>query len=475
MVRGFIRRNWRTSYAIGAMLADAVILSVGYFLSAKMAQNDLTLTDILVSHKHLIGFSLLVFIGSFTALGVYRTISNSSFQRHMFNAGKGYLNGAAIILSSLFLAQNFFYSRYFVLLYLATIPALYVCAWIVLRWVTAAFQEKGFGRWNTLAIGSDPNLQHLINRVEEYPELGYDIVSVLNVPQVAGDDGAMHVRRETVDAIVSKEQIGLIVFSSAYLNGAFDQLEELCRRKRIEMRVVSPESEYLFSKARLHDIAGIPLFTPERRNINFIKRATKRVFDIVGATVALAFLSPLFIVVAVATKLESHGPVFFKQKRSLTDQDEPFEFYKFRSMLHTADEQKETLLHRNESTGALFKLKNDPRLTRVGKVIRKFSIDELPQLFNVLKGDMSLVGPRPLPTCDFAQMGQGDHMGGYFRQRAKAKPGMTGLWQISGRSDLGFREMVLLDLYYIEEQSMLFDIEILAQTLPAVIFGRGAY
>jgi lipopolysaccharide/colanic/teichoic acid biosynthesis glycosyltransferase len=199
------------------------------------------------------------------------------------------------------------------------------------------------------------------------------------------------------------------------------------------------------------------------------------VFDIVGATVALAFLSPLFIVVAVATKLESHGPVFFRQKRSLTDQDEPFEFYKFRSMLHTADEQKETLLHRNESTGALFKLKNDPRLTRVGKVIRKFSIDELPQLFNVLKGDMSLVGPRPLPTCDFAQMGQGDHMGGYFRQRAKAKPGMTGLWQISGRSDLGFREMVLLDLYYIEEQSMLFDIEILAQTLPAVIFGRGAY
>ena len=457
------------------MLADAVILSVGYFVSAKMEHNDLTLTDILVSHKHLLGFSLLAFIGSFTALGVYRTISNSSFQRHMFNAGKGYLNGGAIILSSLFLAQNFFYSRYFVLLYLAIIPGLYIFAWIVLRLVIGAFQEKGFGRWNTLAIGSERNLQHLINRVGEYPELGYDIVSVLNVPQEAGDDGAMHVRREAVDEIVSSKQIGLIVFSSAYLNGAFDQLEELCRRKRIEMRVVSPESEYLFSKARLHDIAGIPLFTPERRKINFIKHSAKRVFDTVGATVALAFLSPLFILVAVATKLESHGPVFFRQKRSLTDQDKPFEFYKFRSMVHTADEQKESLLHRNESSGALFKLKDDPRLTRVGKVIRKFSIDELPQLFNVIKGDMSLVGPRPLTTCDFAQMGQGDHMGGYFRQRGKAKPGMTGLWQISGRSDLGFREMVLLDLYYIEEQSMLFDIEILAQTLPAVIFGRGAY
>jgi exopolysaccharide biosynthesis polyprenyl glycosylphosphotransferase len=475
MVRGFIRRNWRTSYAIGAMFADAVILSVGYFVSAKLEHHDLTITDIVVSHKHLLGFSLLAFICSFTALGVYRTISNSSFQRQLFNAGKGYLNGGAIILSSLFLAQNFFYSRYFVLLYLSVIPGLYVFAWIILRSFIALFQDKGFGRWNTLAIGSEPNLQHLVNKVEKYPELGYDIVSVLKVPHEAGDDGAMHVRRDTVEAIVGKKKIGLIVFSSANLNGTFDQLEELCRKKRIEMRVVSPESEYLFSKARLHDIAGIPLFTPERKRISFIKREIKRLFDILGATVALAILSPLFIVVAIATKLESHGPVFYKQKRSLTDKDKPFMFYKFRSMIHTADEQKESLLHRNESSGALFKMKNDPRLTRVGKIIRKFSIDELPQLFNVLKGEMSLVGPRPLPTCDFAQMEEEDHMGGYFRQRGKAKPGMTGLWQISGRSDLGFREMVLLDLYYIEEQSILFDIEILAQTFPVVLFGKGAY
>jgi exopolysaccharide biosynthesis polyprenyl glycosylphosphotransferase len=457
------------------MLADVVILSVGYFISAKIEHHDVTLTDILVSHKHLLGFSLLAFIGAFTALGVYRTISNSSFRRQMFNAGKGYLHGGAIILSALFLAQNFFYSRYFVLLYLAIIPGLYVFTWIVFRWVITVFQEKGFGRWNTLAIGSDPNLHHLINRVEEYPELGYDIVSVLRVPNEANDDGAMHVRLGTVEAIVKEKKIGLIVFSSANLNGSFDELEGLCKRKRIGMRVVSPESDYLFSRARLHDIAGIPLFTPERRKINFIKRAIKRLFDIVGAIVTLAVLSPLFIIVAVATKLESHGPVFFRQKRSLTDHDKPFEFYKFRSMYHSADEQKESLLHRNESDGALFKIKNDPRLTRVGKIIRKFSIDELPQLFNVLKGEMSLVGPRPLPAGDFALLQDGEHMGGYYRQRAKAKPGMTGLWQISGRSDLGFREMVLLDLYYIEKQSIMFDVEILAQTFPVVFFGRGAY
>jgi lipopolysaccharide/colanic/teichoic acid biosynthesis glycosyltransferase len=140
-----------------------------------------------------------------------------------------------------------------------------------------------------------------------------------------------------------------------------------------------------------------------------------------------------------------------------------------------ADEQKDDLLGQNETDGALFKIKDDPRLTNIGRFIRRFSLDEVPQFFNVLKGEMSLVGPRPLPARDFTLLQEVDHMGGYFRQRANAKPGMTGLWQISGRSDIGFREMVLLDLYYIENQSLLFDIEILAQTLPVVLFGKGAY
>ena len=310
MVRGFVRRNWRTTYAVVAILADALILSAGYFVAAKIEHRDLTIADILVSHKHLLGFSLLAFVGSCTALGVYRTISSSSFQRQLFHAGKGYLHGGAIVLSSLFIAQSLFYSRYFVLLFLAIIPGIYVVVWGALRRAIAAAQERGFGRWNTLAIGAEPALHHLIHKVEEYPELGYDVVSVLNVPHEEGDDGAMHVRREAVQAIVDKNKIGLIVFSSANLNGSFDQLEALCKQKRIGMRVVSPESDYLFSKARLHDIAGIPLFTPERKKINVIKRGVKRAFDLVGAILSLAILSPVFVIVAIATKLESRGPVF---------------------------------------------------------------------------------------------------------------------------------------------------------------------
>ena len=144
-------------------------------------------------------------------------------------------------------------------------------------------------------------------------------------------------------------------------------------------------------------------------------------------------------------------------------------------MITNAEQLQQELLECNESDGALFKMKDDPRVTRVGKIIRKLSIDELPQLFNVLKGDMSLVGPRPLPQSDFEKANESEEFWEAIKDRASVKPGMTGLWQISGRSEIKFKEMILLDLYYVENHSLLFDLEILFETIPAVLFGRGAY
>jgi exopolysaccharide biosynthesis polyprenyl glycosylphosphotransferase len=450
------------------MGVDGCILFCAFLLAALVERDIVTLADLLHSHGNLLYFSLFVFLAFFFVFGVYRTISYSSFRRQAFKAGKGYIAGIPVILSTLFLAQNVFYTRYFLLLYLALIPVIYVVTWTFVRHSVTRLQQEGYGRWNTLAIGSVPSLQHLVRRLEEYPELGYDLVAILRIPHSKKSDGMLHVKRSAVEKIVDENKIGLIVFSTPNLNGTFEELESLCRERKIAMRVVSQESDYLFSKARLHDIAGIPLYLPRRWRVEFVKKFAKRLMDITGAFVALTIFSPVFAVVAIATKLESPGPVFFRQKRSLTDKDTPFDFFKFRSMYLEADEQKESLYHENESNGALFKMKHDPRVTRVGKLIRKYSIDELPQLINVLNGDMSLVGPRPLPVGDFRKMAEEDHMGGYYSHRANAKPGMTGLWQISGRSDL-------LDLYYIENQTILFDIEILAQTIPVVLFGKGAY
>jgi exopolysaccharide biosynthesis polyprenyl glycosylphosphotransferase len=476
MIKGIVRRNWRTAYAAAAILVDVAIVSAAFFLAATTMGEKLSLSGMVAAYGRLYLFSVVTFPLLFTAFGVYRTISYSTLSRQLYLAFRAYLVGAMVMLVLLFLAKNQFYTRTFLLVFLCfDVPALYILGWSLVRSVIDAFQKRGYGRWKTLAIGAYPNLKSVFRRLRMHPELGYDLCDVMIVPHTPDDDGMLHVRREDVERIVEEKRVGMIVFASSNLNGTFDQLEDLCKTRRISMRVVSAESDLLFSKAHLHDIAGIPLFTPERKRISLIKKAAKRLLDIVVSSVTILILSPLFLLVAAAIKFESRGPVFFRQPRALMEGERPFLFYKFRSMMHEADENKDDLLDQNEADGALFKIRDDPRLTKIGKFIRRYSIDELPQLFNVLIGDMSLVGPRPLPVADFDLLRSEDMLGGYYRQRAQAKPGMTGLWQISGRSELGFRDMVLLDLYYIENQSILFDLEILAQTVPVVVFGKGAY
>jgi exopolysaccharide biosynthesis polyprenyl glycosylphosphotransferase len=436
---------------------------------------DFDAIAILQSHLNLLVFCLSVFIVSFTALGLYRTVSYSPLKYHFLSSTKAFIYSVAIVLSTLFLSGNLFYPRKFLIILFVLAPIFYLFAWLGVRRLFRFLREVGFGRWNTLVIGPGKNLESLLLRFKEYPDLGYQPVKIMKTPVHGSRDKKLHVNSSEIEKAIVDRKVEFMVLSSPELNGSYDDLERLCRKHYVRMRVVSPETDSLFNQIRIHDIAGLPLFSPLRNRIDKSKQFAKRAFDLIGSLILLFLLSPVFVIVAVATKLESHGPVFFKQKRSLSDRDEPFMFYKFRSMHHEADEKKETLFHKNESNGALFKMKNDPRLTKVGKYIRRYSIDELPQLINVLKGEMSLVGPRPLPISDFKRLQESDDVGGYFRGRAKAKPGMTGLWQVSGRSHLGFREMVMLDLYYIENQSLLFDVEILAQTVPVVIFGKGAY
>ncbi len=194
----------------------------------------------------------------------------------------------------------------------------------------------------------------------------------------------------------------------------------------------------------------------------------KRLLDIAVASLATVAASPIMLGAALAIKLDSPGPVIFRQTR-VGKWGRPFTCYKFRSMYIDAEKRKELLMVRNEADGPVFKMKRDPRITRVGRIIRKLSIDELPQLFNVLKGDMSMVGPRPPVPKEVAQYTL-DQMG-----RLGAVPGITGLQQISGRSDMTFKRWVELDMQYIAEQSLFKDIQILVKTIPAVVTGKGAY
>lgn len=211
------------------------------------------------------------------------------------------------------------------------------------------------------------------------------------------------------------------------------------------------------------------IINPDVVEKKYFYRFIKRLVDIIGSSVGLMLLSPLFLIVAILMKREEpKGPIFFSQTRVGKNENQ-FKIYKFRSMCVDAEAKLADLLKHNEVEGAMFKMKDDPRVTKVGKFIRKTSIDELPQLWNVLKGDMSLVGPRPPLLREVAEYTE------YDKQRLLVKPGCTGLWQVSGRNQLGFNEMVGLDLQYIKNLSILNDLRIIIKTVGTIIKPNGAY
>jgi lipopolysaccharide/colanic/teichoic acid biosynthesis glycosyltransferase len=205
----------------------------------------------------------------------------------------------------------------------------------------------------------------------------------------------------------------------------------------------------------------------QKKGITSVYFYVKRILDIVASLMGLLLLSPVFLITAIAIKLEDGGSIFFVQKRNGLH-GKVFEMYKFRSMCQDADKLHRSLLDKNELDGPAFKMKNDPRVTKVGKFIRRTSIDELPQLLNIIRGEMSIVGPRPLPTYETAKLNE------YQRQRMNVKPGLTCYWQCSGRNDIPFDEWMELDMRYIKEESLFTDIHIVAQTVISVITEKGA-
>jgi exopolysaccharide biosynthesis polyprenyl glycosylphosphotransferase len=232
--------------------------------------------------------------------------------------------------------------------------------------------------------------------------------------------------------------------------------------------VVAPQlTDIAGPRVHIRPIEGLPLLHVEEPTLSGVAWLGKNVMDRVAAALGLLLLSPLFAIVAVAIKLSDRGPIFFRQAR-VGREGTTFGVWKFRTMYVDAEERRAALTDQNESDGQLFKIKDDPRIFPLGRLLRASSIDELPQLINVLKGEMSLVGPRPLPAED------GDYLGD-VRRRLLVRPGITGLWQVSGRSDLSWDEAVRLDLYYVDNWSLAYDLHILWRTVGVVLRRKGAY
>ena len=242
-----------------------------------------------------------------------------------------------------------------------------------------------------------------------------------------------------------------------------------CEEQGIIVRVRTEMFNLQVARSYVDELQGVPVTTIQSGPTDSWQLVIKRLIDIAGSTVLLLAFAPLFVLVALLIKVDSPGPILFSQER-IGFNKRRFKILKFRTMVADAEKQQETLENLNEVEGPVFKIKKDPRITRVGALLRRFSIDELPQLINVLKGEMSLVGPRPLPVRDVARIDAQWH-----KRRFSIKPGITCLWQVSGRSNIGFNEWVRLDLDYIDKWSLGLDLLILVKTIPAVFKGPGAY
>jgi exopolysaccharide biosynthesis polyprenyl glycosylphosphotransferase len=246
------------------------------------------------------------------------------------------------------------------------------------------------------------------------------------------------------------------------------ELVDLCQRRGVTVHVAPSTMEILIDRAEFVPGQSVPLFRLRPPVFAGIDYATKRTFDLVLSTVGLILLSPVLVAIAVAVRLSSRGPVIYRSIRPGVG-CKPFYCFKFRTMREHADQIQADLEPLNEQSGALFKIRHDPRLTRVGRLLRRFSLDELPQLVNVIRGEMSLVGPRPLPVRDFERLED------WHKKRYLVMPGITGLWQVSGRAELDFDDLVRLDFLYLERWSVLLDLSILIKTIPAVLSRRGAF
>jgi exopolysaccharide biosynthesis polyprenyl glycosylphosphotransferase len=274
---------------------------------------------------------------------------------------------------------------------------------------------------------------------------------------------------EDVGRIVERNRVDeVIIADPAFPQQEAVELVDACHQRGVRVHVAPSTMEILIHRAEFVPGQSVPLFELKPPVFEGLDYAIKRSFDLVGASLILLALSPVLAIIALAIKLTSRGPVVYRSVRPGIG-GTPFACLKFRTMERDADQRQADLESLNEAGGAIFKIRDDPRLTSSGRILRRFSLDELPQLVNVLKGEMSLVGPRPLPMRDF------DRLDSWHKKRYLVLPGITGLWQVSGRSDLDFDDLVRLDFLYLERWSPFLDLTILLKTIPAVLARRGAY
>jgi exopolysaccharide biosynthesis polyprenyl glycosylphosphotransferase len=369
----------------------------------------------------------------------------------------------AVVNGEHFSSYYLFYgSLAFAIFYVSSLRAGFERATAVL------LRAAGYQR-RAVVVGSGKHIADVAHALADQPNAPIEVIGFL-APKPLPENGLRSLGSlADLERVLASARVDeVIIADPEFPQDDAVELVDQCHRRGVRVRLAPSTMEILIHRAEFVPGQSVPLFElgpPVFEGIDF---ALKRTFDIVGATILLVLLSPLLTAITLAVRLSSRGPILFRSMRRGIGQ-RPFACLKFRTMHTDAEERQADLEELNEASGALFKIRDDPRLTAVGRLLRRFSLDELPQLVNVLRGEMSLVGPRPLPERDYAMLED------WHRKRYLVLPGITGLWQVSGRSELDFDDLVHLDFIYLERWSLALDLTILLKTIPAVLLRRGAY
>jgi len=384
--------------------------------------------------------------------------------------------GTVALIFATFLAKLPGLSRAWTLLLWVLLPVYLMAGRVCVSSWFSIMHRRGLHTRATLIVGSNRESADIVRVLRANVDAGLVPIGCvassqaerLELDYCSGDVPVLGAARDIVRIATEQNADTIMIASSAFDHEVLGRIIAELRGVDVDVHISSGLFEVLSSRVLVSEIAGVPLITIKGITLSRTNLLVKRTFDLVVAGLIVLVGSPIWLAIAAAIKLSSPGPVFYGQERVGRD-GERFRMLKFRSMHCDAEARLAELVASNEASGPLFKIKDDPRVTSVGRWLRKFSLDEFPQLINVLRGEMSLVGPRPPLPHEVERYTVKDW------RRLEVVPGMTGLWQVSGRSKLTFDEMVSLDLFYIENWSVTLDLTLLVRTIPAVVFARGAY
>ncbi len=485
------RRQWRIFECFALIILDALLINAAFLIAYTMRYTVLRDNPIVNAiHNNLFGnpgeftpvplssfasLQMSIVIGLIAIFAVRRLYTirlTGSWFRQTWTIISSATIGLAFLITYYFAYQPQASSRLLVPFIWAAAIIVLCLGRLIVSGAMALLYRLGLGETRLLVVGSGRLGKMIMQHIAATPNLGYSIVGFLHdMSEPPSDFGRFKMLGAIDDlglVIRSMQVDEVIIALPSNMHYQAIRSVRMCERLGTSFKLIPDLYEVSLSRINMEAIEGIPLLNIKQASLNTIGSLITRFVDVTVSVLFLILSSPLWLCLALAIRLTSPGPIIYKQVRIGRD-GKPFSMYKFRSMYKDADQRLAALLTNNEAQGPLFKMREDPRITPIGKFLRRNSMDELPQFINILKGEMSLVGPRPPLPREVAQYEE------WQKGRLAIKPGLTGLWQVRGRSDLTFDEGVLMDLYYIENWSLRLYFQILLRTIPAVLFRRGAY